>query len=195
MTLREALRSFDHNLMSRLTSWHTAWLDYVMIWASTIGQGGVIWITLAVLSFICAPKSRAAAWRVLLTIALAALMTDGVLKPLIARARPKADETAIVRALPAIPHSASWPSGHAATAFGGAFALSRMWPAGRIAWWALAVTIGFSRIYLGHHYPLDVLAGAIVGVLAGFWVMGGRPRSTYASTLPDPLPAGVIVRP
>src|SRR5689334_6839142 len=112
MTLREALRAFDHNLMSRLTSWHTTWLDYLMIWASTIGQGGAIWLTLAVLSFIGAPKSRAAAWRVLLTIALAALMTDGLLKPLIARTRPKADETAIVRALPAIPRSASWPSGH-----------------------------------------------------------------------------------
>jgi len=195
MTPREALRWVDLDLMRWLRSWHTGWLDGVMIWASLIGQGGTIWVTLAGLALVFSPKYRAAAWRVLLAVALAALVADGILKPIIARARPMVDETAVMRALPAIPHSASWPSGHTATAFAGAFALSRMWPEGRVAWGLLAATIGFSRVYLGHHYPIDVACGAVIGVLAGFWVMGGRPRSTYSRTLADPLPANVIVRP
>lgn len=70
-----------------------------------------------------------------------------------------------------------------------------MWPTTRVLWWTLAIVIGYSRIYLGHHYPLDIAGGALLGVLVGLWVLGGRHPATYASTLPRPLPRGVIVKP
>lgn len=175
-------------------SYHSAPLDVVMIGISRIGQAGGLWIVLALSAFTM-PRHRAAAWRVLLAILIGAVLADGILKPLIARARPDADVTAVIRALPSAPPSFSFPSGHAATTFAGAIAVSRMWPQGTAIWWLAAVLIGYSRIYLGHHYPLDVISGALVGLLAAFWVLGGRPRSTYTRTLPTPLPPGVIVRP
>jgi undecaprenyl-diphosphatase len=77
----------------------------------------------------------------------------------------------------AVPHSFSYPSGHALLSFSffstvaslTAARLRRLWP--RIAIWVVAIliilTIGFSRIYLGVHYPTDVIAGYLMGVM---WV-------------------------
>jgi undecaprenyl-diphosphatase len=190
----EALRSVDLVLRSWLMTYHSAPLDVAMIWISRIGQGGTLWIALAAIAF-AAARYRAAAWRVLLTLLVAAVLTDGILKPLVARARPDPNPTAVMRALPPAPPTFSLPSGHAATTFGGAVAVTRMWPQGAAVWWTAAILISYSRIYLGHHYPLDVVSGALVGILAALWVLGGRHRSTYTRTLPTPLPPGVIVRP
>jgi undecaprenyl-diphosphatase len=76
-----------------------------------------------------------------------------------------------------------------------AVALSRMWPAGRVVWWTLAALMAYSRVYLGHHYPLDVVGGAVVGLLSALWVLGGRHPATSAQTLPRSLPPGVVIRP
>ena len=130
-----------------------------------------------------------------LTIALCYAVVDAIIKPLTARERPSIVATDPPRGVPPIPRTFSFPSGHAASTFGAAVAVSRMWPQTTIVWWGLAALVGYSRIYLGHHYPLDVVGGAIFGIAVAFWVLGGRHRATYASTLPKPLPPGVIVRP
>lgn len=155
----------------------------------------MIWLALGAVA-LCVRRHRAAAWRVFLTIALCYAMVDAVVKPLFARQRP----VSILAIdppcdLPPVPRTFSFPSGHAASTFGAAVTVSRMWPQARVLWWALAVLVGYSRIYLAHHYPLDVAGGAVLGIALAFWVLGGRHRATYASTLPDPLPAGVVVQP
>jgi undecaprenyl-diphosphatase len=66
-------------------------------------------------------------------------------------------------ALVRIPHDGSFPSGHAATSFAAAVLLSFVAPRLAPAFLLLAVAIGFSRVYVGVHYPLDVLAGALLG--------------------------------
>ena len=64
-------------------------------------------------------------------------------------------------------HSSSFPAGHAATAFAGATLLTyvapRLWP----LFVGLATAVSFSRVYVGVHYPTDVLAGAAIGVGIG----------------------------
>jgi undecaprenyl-diphosphatase len=209
----ELIESVDRALMNWLRAVDTPWLDAAMTWISASGGAGMIWLILAVCAFV-RPQDRAAAWRVLLTIALAYTLVDGIVKPLVARPRPRlaavtsresptsASPTerspralAPKRTLPPMPRSYSFPSGHAASTFGAAVTVSRMWPQTRVIWWTLALLIGYSRVYLGHHYPLDVIGGAVFGIGLAFWVLGGRPRSTYASTLPHPLPPGVTIRP
>jgi undecaprenyl-diphosphatase len=187
-------QSLDLSLIKILIPWDHPVLDWTMIAISASGNGGGLWLGLGMLGLV-EPRWRAAAWRVLLAVGLTLLIVDGAIKPVVARARPVALETAAARNLPVIPPSYSFPSGHTAASVAAAVALSRMWPAGRVVWWTLAALMAYSRVYLGHHYPLDVMGGAVVGMLSAFWVLGGRHPATSADTLPRPLPSGVVIRP
>ena len=71
------------------------------------------------------------------------------------------------RPLGHVPHDASFPSGHTTMAFASATVLSYFRPRWAPAFFLLAVAIGFSRVYVGVHYPLDVLGGAFLGLLIG----------------------------
>jgi membrane-associated phospholipid phosphatase len=66
-----------------------------------------------------------------------------------------------------VPRDPSFPSGHTAIAFACATMLSYYRPKLAPAFFLLAVAIGFSRVYVGVHYPLDVLGGAVLGLLCG----------------------------
>jgi undecaprenyl-diphosphatase len=63
------------------------------------------------------------------------------------------------------PGTWSFPSGHSAAAFGGAWLLSRKFPRFRAPMYLLAALVAFSRIYLGDHYPGDVASGSLLGLL------------------------------
>lgn len=156
-------------LFDLVTSWRARWLDALMMGASAIGRHGLVWLVLAGWAAAAHPRHHAAAaWRLALALVLTFLVVDALLKPLAARPRP----FDVVAAAPAVdpPGTPSFPSGHAASAFAGAWSLSRIWPAGRVAWFLLAALIAISRVYLGVHFPLDVLAGALVGCACA-WVV------------------------
>ena len=65
---------------------------------------------------------------------------------------------------------ASFPSGHAVTAFAVAFAVSAVWPRARVAMMIYAVVIAITRLVLLAHHPSDVVAGALIGVIGAMLV-------------------------
>ena len=140
---------------------------------SKVGYFGTVWIVLAVV--ISLVTRRNVAFPVLLTAGsvwtadlLALAIKSGVERP-----RPG---TAIPQADPLLGAGGwSFPSGHAATAFAGAVALSHLWRRGAPLFFLLAAAIAFSRVYVGVHYPGDALAGAALGTLVGLaWVAALR---------------------
>jgi undecaprenyl-diphosphatase len=72
--------------------------------------------------------------------------------------------------LVAVPSGSSFPSGHTSTSFACATVLSFFVPRAAPAFYLLALAIGFSRIYVGVHWPLDVLGGAVLGLAVGLAV-------------------------
>jgi undecaprenyl-diphosphatase len=71
---------------------------------------------------------------------------------------------------------ASFPSGHATTAFAAAIAVGALWPRMRPLMWIYAVAIALSRVIVTAHHPSDVIAGAVVGAIGALLV-----RNWYAS--------------
>ena len=165
LTLDQALRTF-------VTSHHSPPADGIMLALSVGGQGGRVWLLIGAVVALVRPSRAPGVWQTALAIGLAALVVDVVAKPVVGRLRPY-DSAPEVRVIDRRPDTRSFPSGHAATAFAGAFALSRLWPSGRLRVWTLAALIAFSRVYVGVHYPLDVLGGALVGLASGAFVVGG----------------------
>ena len=94
-------------------------------------------------------------------------INDVLLKNLIQRPRPF-QENNLITTIIKEPTSYSMPSGHSASSFVAAFILSYYFPKYRIFFYSLAVLIAFSRIYVGVHYPSDVIVGALIGLLIGF---------------------------
>ena len=130
-----------------------------------LGDGGAIWIALAILLLLF-PRTRRAGLAVALALILDLVLCNLLLKPLVARTRPF--DLTPVSLLIERPGDFSFPSGHTAASFAAAFALvfsrSRHW-----LWaMALAAVIAFSRLYLYVHFPTDILGGVAVGLLAGF---------------------------
>jgi undecaprenyl-diphosphatase len=108
----------------------------------------------------------------LLTVAITDPLCDKIIKPLFHRLRPCNPDHFIAGGafLLGMKTSLSFPSAHAMNMFGQAALFSYLYR-NRWPWFfGFASMIAFSRVYLGAHYPLDVLGGAICGVLIGFCV-------------------------
>jgi undecaprenyl-diphosphatase len=153
---------------------HHRWgpLDDVFVWLTKIGAHGLVWL---VLGLALAVLRRRAFPFVLVLFAVAA--ADGLaalVKAAVGENRPGEPD-----ALVTVPHSHSFPSGHTATAFAGATALSALAPRAAPAFYLLAAAIAYSRLYVGVHFPLDVLGGALIGIATALLLLAAvRRRST-----------------
>lgn len=127
------------------------------------GDGGYFWLTLTAV-LLCFKKTRKTAMVAFCSIALCFLITNLCLKNVIARPRPYTQiENLSILIAPL--KSYSFPSGHTANSFAIALIYFRMLPKKwGIAAVVLATLIAFSRLYLGVHYPTDVLGGFVIAL-------------------------------
>ena len=183
MWLDAVFSGFDQAILGAIHGLQQSWagtiLDPLARLLAALGAGGIALILLGLVLLALRPTRRLGAG-VLLALALGALVTNVVLKPLVERARPYADETRLLHqwwleAGAMIESDASFPSGHTTAAMAATaalfFLLKRPW---RWWLWLFPVLMGLSRLYLVVHYPTDVLAGALVGLAAGYaaaWIV------------------------
>ncbi|MBI5837214.1 MAG: phosphatase PAP2 family protein [Candidatus Eisenbacteria bacterium] len=146
---------------------HAPWLDAVMRGLTDTSSFRPLMYGLALLPVLLLRGRARVTWLVAwISVALGDLCVHHVLKPWLHRPRPL-DAGLPVRALTALRHTFGFPSAHAANfaALAGAFAARRSRLAVPAA--ALALIVGYSRVYVGVHRPLDVLGGWMVGALVG----------------------------
>jgi undecaprenyl-diphosphatase len=136
-----------------------------------IGTHGLVWLALGL--------ALSVVWRRALPfvlVGLAVLAADGLaalVKAAVGQNRPTEPDPLVT-----IPHSHSFPSGHTATAFAGAMMLSYLVPRAAPAFFTLAAAIAYSRLYVGVHFPLDVVGGAVIGVATALLLLAiARRRS------------------
>ncbi len=140
-------------------------LDRGLARLSRAADRSVLWIAIAGgLALLGGPPGRRAARAGLASIAAASGLVNVGLKPLHGRARPdaRAMPDAPGRAVP-MPRSASFPSGHSASAFAFATAAGGEMPWLSLPLRSLAAAVAYSRVHGGAHYPADVVAGSLIG--------------------------------
>lgn len=146
---------------------------FVLLWLLLLFRGGV--------------RGRIVALILIPTIIVSDQLNSSWLKFLMERPRP-CHELLNVHLLVGCGSGFSFPSSHAANSFAAAVVLSFFYPRWTWAFLLFAASVAFSRVYVGVHYPSDVLAGAVVGIIVGglilfvfqkledFWIRRSRSR-------------------
>lgn len=175
-----AVTELDRDLFTWVVEHRAPPFDWLFVAFSAIGQAAIVWIALAPVLALWARKPVVFTTLVTAATVWTADLLTVVLKAVFDRERPY---EVVPAADPLLRWdvSSSLPSGHAATSAAGAFILAYLIGRGGLWLALLAVAIGFSRVYIGVHYPLDVLLGAAIGlavaVAAAVLVRRLRPTS------------------
>jgi undecaprenyl-diphosphatase len=178
------------------------WRDRLATAASALADRSRLWWLVAAVLFTGGGRfGRRAALRGLISAGMASALANGPIKLVARRARPDAR-----RRLPGVrrPTTSSFPSAHAAAAFGFATGVAQELPLAGPPVAALAGLVSYSRVRTGVHHPTDVFGGAAVGVAAGlvsrrFWPVAphepaeAAPVLTRAEVDPSPEGDGVVV--
>ena len=142
---------------------HSPFMHKTMVAITSLGNIGAIWIVIAV-ALIISKKYRNIGFMVILALILGSILGEGIIKHVVKRLRPSFNLQSI-NLMIANPASYSFPSGHTTSSFAAAGILSRYLKKYSLEIFSLAALIAFSRLYLYVHYPSDVLAGIILGLL------------------------------
>ena len=162
----EVEQSLDLRLLREMrTRGHSPGLEAVAKALGKAGNHGVAWVVLGLALALIDPDRREE-WLICAALAPIAIALNYLLKLAVNRPRP------VLEGLPPLggaPSSLSFPSAHALSSFAVATAMFRVDPATAGAL-LVALAISLGRPYLGMHYPSDVLAGALLGILLGLLV-------------------------
>lgn len=164
----EALLTLDGNILLWIQeNLRAEWLTPIIQFITHLGGLGKIWIAIS-LVLICFRKTRWAGIAGLLGLIFSLCINNIILKNLFARTRPYE----VVEGLVLLGKKASdfsFPSGHTGSSFAAAAAMFTLLGKGKARWLLLvfAAFMAYTRLYIGIHYPTDIIGGLITGVFCG----------------------------
>ncbi|QNM06191.1 phosphatase PAP2 family protein [Qiania dongpingensis] len=169
----EWLGTLEHGILLFIQeNLRAGWLNGFMKAVTSLGDVGWFFIVLGI-ALLLYPKTRKYGLFVLAALALDFVILNLGLKNLVQRARPFNQYSDLIP-LVAAPRDFSFPSGHSGCSFAAACVLCLTLPKGKKIWGyallVLAFLIAFSRLYVGVHFPTDVLAGMLIGFLCALAV-------------------------
>jgi membrane-associated phospholipid phosphatase len=159
------LGAVDRAVYEAVARTPTGSLDLPVRRLSDAADRSRLWLAIAAaLALLGGERGRRAALEGVLAIGVTSATVNLVAKPIARRRRPDRVEPALFagRHVP-MPSSASFPSGHAASAFAFAYAVGRHLPALAAPIRLLAAAVAYSRVHTGVHYPGDVVVGSVAG--------------------------------
>jgi membrane-associated phospholipid phosphatase len=148
-----------------------AWLDPVFVGLTVIGYAGLVWILLAPVVSVLGRRDPFFGLALMAACVWSADLIALGIKAAGGRQRPF-ETIPTVDTLVGATVGQSMPSGHAATSFAGAVIATYLLPRAAPVAFLLATAIAFSRVYVGVHYPSDVIAGAALGALVSLTALG-----------------------
>jgi len=161
----DELNSLDLAVYVAVAATPTPTLDRVFRQVSRAADHSKLWLaSAAVLATVGGERGRRAAVNGLASVAVTSAVVNLLLKPLGRRHRPhRATHHVPISRQVTMPGSPSFPSGHAASASAFATGVATAWPEAASPLSAAALVVSYSRVHTGVHYPVDVIAGDIVG--------------------------------
>ena len=142
-------------------------LDAILIFITKLGNGGMIWIA-ATIALLIPKKTRKVGIMSAVALLGSLIINNEIIKNLVKRPRPFVTFTDLQIIIPT-PSQYSFPSGHTSSSFAAAAVFYRHLPKKLgISSVVLAGLIGFSRLYVGVHYPTDVIAGVVMGIFLSY---------------------------
>jgi len=164
--LAEAHR-LDASLYAAVASSETPSIDGPLAFISNAANLSKPWVvSAALLSLLGGQRGRRAGLYGIASTAAASIAVNVAMKPLSRRRRPNREATGVIeRRHVEMPSSTSFPSGHSASAFAFVTGVGHVMPAAGALLTIPAAVVAYSRIHTGVHYPGDVLAGSLCGVV------------------------------
>ena len=142
-------------------------LNSMMIFITNLGNGGIIWIA-ATIALLIPEKTRKVGIMSAIALLGSLIINNEIIKNLVKRPRPFVTFTDLQIIIPT-PSQYSFPSGHTSSSFAAAAVFYRHLPKKLgVPSIVLAGLIGFSRLYVGVHYPTDVIAGVVMGIFLSY---------------------------
>ncbi|MCI9224248.1 MAG: phosphatase PAP2 family protein [Acutalibacter sp.] len=172
------MNPFDSAVMTFVQSgFHNPVTDTIFPAVTYLGESGIFWILLSLLIIALGRKNgwRTTGCLMLAAMLLGLLLGEIALKNIICRPRPFQEMPEISLLIPP-PSGYSFPSGHSCASFAAATIIFLKDKRPGTAALALAALIAFSRVFLFVHYPTDVLAGSLLGVLCALAAAYGYRR-------------------
>lgn len=175
MPLTDFLISFDLSVFRFVNGLlQNVFFDFLMPFLTDLNKNKpallVILVALVVWFFKGGRNARLAILMLIPTILLSDQLNSSVIKFIIERPRP-CHVLSDVHLLVSCGSGFSFPSSHAVNNFAGALVLSYFVPRSAGGWFTFAGIVAFSRVYVGVHYPSDVVGGAIVGMACGGFII------------------------